>query len=81
MEKASMNAEMTITTGGRITIPRVIREALGIAPGDHLAWDLDGDGVVRVRRVEAHDPVYLDVVQRVAWEWSSAEDEMAFRDL
>jgi AbrB family looped-hinge helix DNA binding protein len=40
----------TVTSKGQTTIPRDIREKLGIATGDVLMWDADRD-TVRVRLV------------------------------
>lgn len=76
-----MPAIAKITVKGQTTIPRVIREALGAAPGDWLAWEVDDAGGVRVRRVLAPDLAYLDAVQATLTEWSSAEDEEAYRAL
>lgn len=33
----------TVTSKGQTTIPERIRKALGIKPGDKLAYELDGD--------------------------------------
>ena len=77
-----MTAIAKITSKGQTTIPREVREALKAAPGDLLAWDVEPDGTVRVRRVQAVDLEYLRAVeQTVREEWSSQEDEEAYRDL
>lgn len=39
----------TMTSKGQITVPREIREALGLEPGDRLRFELDGEDV-RVSR-------------------------------
>lgn len=38
----------TITSKGRITVPKEIREALGVHPGDRLAFRAREDGTVVV---------------------------------
>lgn len=77
-----MTAIAKITSKGQTTIPREVREALKAAPGDLLAWDVDPDGTVRVRRLRAVDLEYLRAVeQTVREEWNSPEDEEAYRDL
>ena len=42
----------TLTTRGQTTIPKPIRDALDLQPGDRLEFTLQGDQVV-VRRAEA----------------------------
>jgi AbrB family looped-hinge helix DNA binding protein len=70
-----------ITAKGQTTIPADIRAALGVGPGDLLAWDIDADGIARVRRVHPMDLEYLKAVEGTLSEWSSPEDDEAYRDL
>ncbi|TKX69760.1 AbrB/MazE/SpoVT family DNA-binding domain-containing protein [Halorubrum sp. GN11_10-6_MGM] len=42
----------TLTTRGQTTIPKPIREALGLQPGDRVEFTLEGDRVV-LRRAGA----------------------------
>jgi len=42
-------AETTLTSKGQVTVPREIRERLGLAPGDKLAFTLLSDGTVIMR--------------------------------
>ena len=42
----------TLTTRGQTTVPKPIREALGLQPGDRIEFILDGDQVV-LRRAGA----------------------------
>jgi AbrB family looped-hinge helix DNA binding protein len=37
----------TLTSKGRITVPKAVREALGVGPGDRLAFRID-DGRVSI---------------------------------
>ena len=39
----------TLTSKGQITIPKQLREALGLKPGDCISFELIGDGVVEMR--------------------------------
>ena len=41
--------ESTITDKGQTTVPKEVREALGIKPRQRLQWDLAGNGTVTVR--------------------------------
>jgi AbrB family looped-hinge helix DNA binding protein len=44
-----------ITSKGQITVPHEIRRALGVRPGDKLAFESDG-GEFRVRPVRTQSP-------------------------
>jgi len=65
---------------GRVTIPKRIRESVGIRPGDLLAFERIGKEL-RVRRVSPDSDEYLHAVGETMSEWSSKEDESAWRDL
>lgn len=45
--------ESTITSKGRTTLPKPVREALGVRPGDHVRYIIIGDEVriIRMRSV------------------------------
>lgn len=70
-----------ITSKGQTTIPADIRQALHVGPGDLLAWEVEADGVARVRRVQPLDADYLKALEGTLGEWSGAADEAAYRDL
>jgi antitoxin PrlF len=42
--------ESTITDRGQTTVPKEVRDALGIKPRQRLQWDLAADGTITVRR-------------------------------
>ncbi len=69
-----------VTTRGQTTIPKRIRESVGIRPGDLLAFERIGEEL-RVRRVSPDSDEYLRAVGETMSEWSSKEDESAWRDL
>lgn len=41
--------ESTLTDKGQTTVPKEVRDALGIKPRQRLQWDLTADGIVTVR--------------------------------
>ena len=49
--------ESTITSKGQTTLPKKVRDALGVKPGDKVRYFLDGSGGVRVLRVKSVDEV------------------------
>jgi AbrB family looped-hinge helix DNA binding protein len=70
----------TLTSKGQVTVPKAVRDALGLQHGDQLSWELE-DGSVRVRAVAPLDLVYLQGVEANLAEWNSQADEEAFGDL
>jgi antitoxin PrlF len=69
-----------VTVKGQTTIPQEVRQALDIKPGDLLLWETD-EGIAKVRRVQPLDLAYLRGVEGTLGEWSSDEDEEAYRGL
>lgn len=59
-----------ITAKAQTTIPRAVRLALGIKPGDEIAYEIEGDRVI-LRR--AGDP--FDRPFAAFSEWSDGLDE------
>jgi antitoxin PrlF len=69
-----------LTGNGRTTIPRPVRERLGLRPGDRLLYEVEGEAV-RIRKAPAVDPGCLRAIQATLSEWDSAEDDAAYADL
>ena len=69
-----------VTARGQTTIPKRIREAAGLREGDLITFDLRGDHLV-LRKVELAPDLYLEGISDVMSEWTSPEDEDAWRDL
>ena len=65
---------------GRTTIPRSIREAAGIYVGDTLAFEVRGQQVVIRKASRDRDGATRDALEIMS-EWTSSEDEEAWRDL
>ena len=54
-KELSMQKRAKITSKGQITIPREVRQALGVRPGDRLLFETDDQGV-RVRPLRTESP-------------------------
>jgi antitoxin PrlF len=68
-----------LTTKAQTTLPRPVREALGIHPGDEIAYVIEAGRVIlskAVRPCASADDPFLAFT-----EWASAEDEEAYADL
>lgn len=69
-----------LTTKSQTTIPKAVRTALRLTPGDAIAYHVDG-GSVTLRKAEQHDIAYLRALRGTLSEWESPEDAAAFDDL
>jgi AbrB family looped-hinge helix DNA binding protein len=76
-----MPAISKITAKGQTTVPQEVRTALNSKPGDLIAWEIEADGRVAVRRIQPLDVEYLQAVQGTLSEWHTAEDEKAYGKL
>ena len=70
-----------VTAKGQATIPKRIREAAHIREGDMLAFDLDCNNRIIIRRLESTIDSELSALQETLSEWNSPEDDEAWRDL
>lgn len=69
-----------LTSKYQATIPAEVRERLGLRKGDRVAFEVENDHVV-LRRVAPIDIEYAAAVAGTLNEWTSEEDEEAYRDL
>jgi len=76
-----MPAISKITAKGQTTVPQEIRKALKSKPGDLIAWEIEPNGRVAVRRIQPLDVEYLQAAQATLSEWHTAEDEKAYGKL
>jgi AbrB family looped-hinge helix DNA binding protein len=69
-----LTARAKVLKGGRIVLPREVRDYLGVKAGDTLCFKFCVDGV-RIQRLPLSDPFMT------FHEWSSAADDQAYREL
>jgi AbrB family looped-hinge helix DNA binding protein len=69
-----------ISRKGQVTIPKKVRDTLHAREGDLIEYEVH-DNVVTVRRVEPFDRSFHTALASALTEWSSPEDDKAFRDL
>ncbi|MFZ0612957.1 MAG: AbrB/MazE/SpoVT family DNA-binding domain-containing protein [Desulfobacterales bacterium] len=69
-----------LSAKGQVTIPLQIRRALGIEPGDLVAYEIQGQSV-KIKRIAPFDAVFHSAVSETLEEWNSPDDDEAFRDL
>ncbi|OGS95984.1 MAG: hypothetical protein A3H31_03285 [Gallionellales bacterium RIFCSPLOWO2_02_FULL_57_47] len=69
-----------VTAKGQATIPKRIREAAHIREGDMLAFDMDSNNRIIIKRIDSVDPE-LSALQETLSEWNSPQDDEAWRDL
>jgi AbrB family looped-hinge helix DNA binding protein len=68
------------TASGRMTIPKAIRKAAGLRGGETLSFAVEGDRVI-VRKAAPDDESWREALSATLSEWTSPEDEAAWRDL
>ena len=69
-----------VSDKGQVTLPKKVREAIGVGPGDSVTYDVS-EGVVTLRRLEPLDLAFHAAVESTLDEWSSREDDEAYGDL
>ena len=65
MNKAVIPAGMPVTVKGQVTIPKQVRDRLGLKPGDRVAFETDEQGRVSLRKAEAEAPADIDRFRRL----------------
>jgi antitoxin PrlF len=76
-----MPAISKITAKGQTTVPREVRTALNSKPGDLIAWEIEPNGRVAVRRIQPLNVEYMQAVESTLSECHTAEDEKAYGKL
>jgi len=69
-----------ITSKGQLTVPKKVREAVRLKTGDVVAFEVEDDRVLMRKLAPGRDE-YLKAVGHTLTEWTSPEDEAAWRDL
>jgi AbrB family looped-hinge helix DNA binding protein len=69
-----------VTSKGQLTIPKKIRDRLGLHRGDFVRLEVDGDRVV-LTKAPSGDAAHLKALERTLGEWLTEADEKAYRDL
>jgi len=70
-----------LSSKGQVTIPSEVRESLGLGTGDLVSYEVRGEEAV-LKRIEPFDAAFhTSLSATLVDEWSSPEDEEAFRDL
>ncbi len=75
-----MTAAAKLTRKHQATIPKRVREVLGLRKGDLVLFEIE-DGVVSLRRGTPLDAEFLRALEGTLSEWLSDNDEEAYGDL
>lgn len=70
-----------LTTKYQATIPKEIREKLKIDAGDSVVFLVTKDSEVILKKVRPLDKEYIDALNYTLSEWSTPEDDEAFKHL
>lgn len=64
----------TITTKGQVTIPKKIRESLGLQPGDVLNFSVESDDLITIRLEKGKTEKAYGILERKSQEVFSVEE-------
>lgn len=83
MESIFDNIRVTskLTTKSQATIPSKIRKILGLIPGDSVAFEVDQNKKVVIRKATPIDFEFAKALEGTLSEWSSKNDQEAYCDL
>jgi antitoxin PrlF len=83
MDAAITNKIVTskLTTKSQATIPEKIRKILGLSPGDSVAFEIDQNKKVMIRKARPIDFEFAKAIEGTLSEWLSKNDEEAYCDL
>lgn len=70
-----------LTTKSQATIPDKIRKVLNLKPGDSVAFEVGGNNKVAIRKATPIDFEFAHALEGTLSEWTSKNDEEAYRDL
>ena len=71
-----------LTSKAQTTLPQAVRLALGVSPGDEIAYEIGEHSVVLTKAPAKKPPANpIDNPFATFWEWSTPEDDAAFADL
>ncbi len=70
-----------LTTKYQATIPEKIRSILGIRAGDSVAFEIDSNKQVVIRKLNPVDIEFAKALEGTMSEWLSEHDEKAYCDL
>ncbi len=74
-------ASSRLTSKSQATVPAAVRKRLNLKPGDIVVFEESDGGTVRIRKAEPLDIEFLSALESTLSEWSSANDDQAYRDL
>ncbi len=70
-----------LTEKHQTTIPLAVRKLLGLTKGDSVVFEIEDDNRVTLRKASQLDFEYLKAVQETLCEWTSENDEEAYKTL
>ena len=76
----SNEAEQIFLSKGQITIPKSVRQTLGVQAGDLITFVVS-NGVVSLRPVRSISEESEDSLSSTLSEWNSVQDDEVFSDL
>jgi AbrB family looped-hinge helix DNA binding protein len=67
-------ATSKISQKGQTTLPKEIRDVLGINSGDLIQYEVDGN-VIKLRKLDAEENIWLKSIESTLEEWHGSDDD------
>mgnify|MGYP001156268196 CR=1 FL=1 len=65
-----------ITSKSQITIPKAVREAIGLKEGDEVVFIVKDNREIILRKLDKEEKVWLKLAESSFSEWNNPEDEV-----
>lgn len=75
-----MTYQSRLSSKGQVTVPVEVRKKLHLEPGDTVVYEIEDERAI-LRRADSFDVAFHATLSDTLDEWTSSEDEAAFRDL
>ena len=72
---------LEVPANGQMRVPRQVRQALALHPGDMVQWQTLPGGIVQLRRAAPNDVDYLRSLEATLGEWGDDLDAAAYDNL
>jgi antitoxin PrlF len=74
-------ASSRLTSKSQATVPASVRRKLHLKAGDTVVFEESRSGTILIRKAQPLDLEFFSALESTLSEWSSDDDDQAYRDL